>query len=133
MEEVNCKNSIFSSSAAVWGSTVLEDFPVSSLLIHGREINDWRDYDGHIQILLEYYMLARYFNPIGAHESGWFGKANGIPNNLLPYITQVAVGRLGAKIQYLKRLSTRRLVFRTILMVDLAKGIYVALRKIWCK
>ena len=101
MEEVNCKNIIFSSSATVYGDPltvpILEDFPVSATNPYGRTklmaeeiMTDIYKADSTWNIV-----LLRYFNPIGAHESGDLGEnPNGIPNNLLPYVTQVAVGRL---------------------------------------
>ena len=61
-------------------------------------------------------VLLRYFNPIGAHESGDLGEnPNGIPNNLLPYVTQVAVGKL-EQVQVLETITIRKteLVFVTI-------------------
>ena len=101
MEENNCKNIIFSSSATVYGDPltvpILEDFPVSATNPYGRTklmaeeiMTDIYKADSTWNIV-----LLRYFNPIGAHESGDLGEnPNGIPNNLLPYVTQVAVGRL---------------------------------------
>ena len=101
MEEVQCKNIIFSSSATVYGDPhtvpILEDFPLSVTNPYGRTKLMIED------ILQDIYkadpswniVLLRYFNPIGAHESGNIGEnPNGIPNNLLPYVTQVAVGKL---------------------------------------
>ncbi|NMB44538.1 MAG: UDP-glucose 4-epimerase GalE [Clostridiales bacterium] len=101
MRQFNVKSIVFSSSATVYGNPktvpISEDFPLSATNPYGRtklmleEIfrdlyvadNDWR------------IVLLRYFNPIGAHESGLIGEdPKGIPNNLVPYITQVAVGKL---------------------------------------
>lgn len=97
----NVKNLVFSSSATVYGDPasvpITEDFPLSSTNPYGRT----KLYIE--QILRDLYAsdkawniaLLRYFNPVGAHSSGTMGEdPNGIPNNLLPYITQVAVGRL---------------------------------------
>lgn len=97
----NIKNLVFSSSATVYGDParvpITEDFPLSATNPYGRT----KLYIE--QILRDLYAsdkawniaLLRYFNPVGAHKSGKIGEdPNGIPNNLLPYITQVAVGRL---------------------------------------
>jgi len=106
MERYNCTNIVFSSSATVYGNVqkvpITEDFPIEATNPYGTtkltietllrdvaqktsvgdEENKWR------------VVLLRYFNPIGAHPSGLIGEdPNGIPNNLLPYISQVAVGR----------------------------------------
>lgn len=97
----NIKRIIFSSSATVYGNPasvpIKEDFPLSTTNPYGatklmseeilRDIAK-SDQDWHISLL-------RYFNPIGAHESGLLGEhPNGIPNNLMPYIVQVASGEL---------------------------------------
>lgn len=101
MAKHNVKKIVFSSSATVYGVPktvpISEDFPLSTtnpygstkLMIEGilRDIyvsdNEWS------------IALLRYFNPIGAHKSGKIGEdPNGIPNNLLPYVAQVAVGKL---------------------------------------
>lgn len=101
MEQVQCKNLIFSSSATVYGDPhtvpILEDFPLSVTNPYGRTklmteeiLKDLYKADSTWNIV-----LLRYFNPIGAHTSGDLGEnPNGIPNNLLPYVTQVAVGKL---------------------------------------
>ncbi|MFR7048656.1 NAD-dependent epimerase/dehydratase family protein, partial [Streptococcus pneumoniae] len=101
MEENNCKNIIFSSSATVYGDPhtvpILEDFPLSVTNPYGRTklmleeiLTDIYKADSEWNVV-----LLRYFNPIGAHESSDLGEnPNGIPNNLLPYVTQVAVGKL---------------------------------------
>lgn len=94
-------NLVFSSSATVYGDPdkvpITEDSPLRTASPYGRtklmleEIQrDLAKADPRWHI-----MLLRYFNPVGAHESGLIGEdPNGIPNNLMPYITQVAVGRL---------------------------------------
>ncbi|KXT74394.1 UDP-glucose 4-epimerase [Streptococcus sp. DD10] len=101
MGENNVKNIVFSSSATVYGmnnvSPLTEDLPTSATNPYGytklmmeQILNDvaFANADWSVTNL-------RYFNPIGAHESGLIGEApNGIPNNLMPYITQVAVGKL---------------------------------------
>lgn len=101
MKEYDCKKMIFSSSATVYGAPktvpIKEDFPLHTTNPYGttklmleRILTDFckADPDWHV-------ILLRYFNPIGAHESGLIGESpNGIPNNLMPYITQVAIGKL---------------------------------------
>lgn len=101
MQKFNVKKLVFSSSATVYGNPhtvpIKEDFPLSTTNPYGstklmienilRDLyisdNDWS------------IALLRYFNPIGAHKSGLIGEdPNGIPNNLVPYIAQVADGRL---------------------------------------
>ncbi|MBO5487255.1 MAG: UDP-glucose 4-epimerase GalE [Eubacterium sp.] len=101
MNEYNCKKIIFSSSATVYGSPktvpITEDFPLSTTNPYGstklmleRILSDFCVPDKDWSVI-----LLRYFNPIGAHESGLLGESpNGIPNNLMPYIMQVAVGKL---------------------------------------
>lgn len=100
MKDAGCKIVVFSSSATVYGDPhtvpIKEDFPLSTTNPYGttKLYNE--------QILRDVYtsdndwsvMLLRYFNPIGAHKSGLLGETpNGIPNNLLPYIAQVASGK----------------------------------------
>lgn len=92
---------VFSSSATVYGDPqsvpIREDFPLSATNPYGRSklmieeiLQDLGRADSRWQIA-----LLRYFNPVGAHPSGLIGEdPNGIPNNLLPYISQVAVGKL---------------------------------------
>ena len=101
MMEANVKTIVFSSSATVYGDPVSvpirEDFPLSTTNPYGRTklmIEDiLRDVAGadsawHIGLL-------RYFNPVGAHISGMIGEdPNGLPNNLIPYVAQVAAGKL---------------------------------------
>ena len=101
MKEHNVKNLVFSSSATVYGNPhtvpIKEDFPLSTTNPYGstklmieRILRDLYVSDNDWSIA-----LLRYFNPIGAHESGLIGEdPNGIPNNLVPYIAQVAQGRL---------------------------------------
>ena len=97
-----CKNIIFSSSSTVYGTP--EEIPVTEQTPKGTCTNPY----GWTKSMLEQILsdiqkadpqwnviLLRYFNPIGAHPSGKIGEnPNGIPNNLMPYITQVAVGKL---------------------------------------
>ena len=101
MKEFGVKTIVFSSSATVYGDPqkvpITEDFPLSPTNPYGRTklmieeiLRDFRASDSGWQIA-----LLRYFNPVGAHESGRIGEdPNGIPNNLFPYIAQVAVGKL---------------------------------------
>ncbi len=102
MEKAGVKKLIFSSSATVYGTPercpISEDSPTG----HCSNPYGWTKYMIE-QILTDYakanpdfqVILLRYFNPVGAHESGKIGESpNGIPNNLMPYITQVAVGKL---------------------------------------
>lgn len=101
MAKHNVKNFIFSSSATVYGDPasvpITEDFPLSvsnpygrTKLIQEEMLKDLYASDNSWNIA-----LLRYFNPIGAHESGDIGEdPNGIPNNLVPYISKVATGQL---------------------------------------
>ncbi|WP_099467087.1 UDP-glucose 4-epimerase GalE [Konateibacter massiliensis] len=101
MRNHNVKNIVFSSSATVYGSPktvpIKEDFPLSVTNPYGRTklmleeiLQDFVVSDPEWNVI-----LLRYFNPIGAHESGLIGEdPEGIPNNLVPYIAQVAVGKL---------------------------------------
>ena len=102
MRKNGCKNIIFSSSATVYGDPAV--IPITEECPKGQCTNPY----GHTKSMLEQIMmdiqkadpawnvvLLRYFNPIGAHQSGTIGEdPTGIPNNLMPYITQVAVGKL---------------------------------------
>lgn len=101
MRKYNVKKIVFSSSATVYGDPatvpIKEDFPKSATNPYGQTklmieqiLEDIYVSDNEWSVV-----LLRYFNPIGAHESGLIGeKPNGIPNNLMPYINQVAVGKL---------------------------------------
>lgn len=102
MKKFGCKKIVFSSSATVYGmnnvSPLREDMPA------GGTTNPYGTTKYMIELILKdlfaadnewSILLLRYFNPIGAHESGRIGEnPNGIPNNLMPYISQVAVGKL---------------------------------------
>ncbi|MDD3206354.1 MAG: UDP-glucose 4-epimerase GalE [Lachnospiraceae bacterium] len=102
MRKHNCKNIIFSSSATVYGDPAI--IPITEACPKGQCTNPY----GWTKSMLEQILtdmqkadpewnviLLRYFNPIGAHKSGTIGEnPNGIPNNLMPYVTQVAVGKL---------------------------------------
>jgi UDP-glucose 4-epimerase len=101
MKQYEVKNIVFSSSCTVYGDPetvpVTEDFPLSATNPYGRSkltieyiLKDLYTADKSLNIA-----LLRYFNPVGAHISGDIGEdPDGIPNNLLPYISQVAVGKL---------------------------------------
>lgn len=101
MTKYNVKRIVFSSSATVYGNPasvpISEDFPLSTTNPYGSTKlmieNILRDtYTSDPQWSIA---LLRYFNPIGAHKSGLIGEdPNGIPNNLMPYITKVAAGQL---------------------------------------
>ena len=102
MEKHNCKNIVFSSSATVYGNP--ERVPIYEEDKLGPTTNPYGETKLRIEYLLKdvakndkswNIVLLRYFNPIGAHKSGLIGEdPQGIPNNLMPYITQVAVGKL---------------------------------------
>ncbi|SMF14146.1 UDP-glucose 4-epimerase GalE [Pseudogulbenkiania subflava] len=103
MREAGVRRLVFSSSATVYGDPhtvpIREDFPLGpsnpyghSKLMMEQVLRDVAASEPGWQIT-----LLRYFNPVGAHESGLIGEdPNGIPNNLMPYISQVAVGKLEA-------------------------------------
>jgi len=96
-----CKNLIFSSSATVYGNP--QFVPITEECPKGQCTNPYGQTKSMLEEVLKdvqkadsewNIVLLRYFNPIGAHESGTIGEnPNGIPNNLMPYITQVAVGK----------------------------------------
>ncbi len=102
MRKHGVKNIVFSSSATVYGKPAF--VPITEECPKGEITNPYGQTKSMLeQILTDIQkadpewnvMLLRYFNPIGAHESGTIGEnPNGIPNNLMPYITQVAVGKL---------------------------------------
>ena len=99
MKKYDCKKMVFSSSATVYGIPktvpIKEEFPLSTTNPYGTTklmieqiLNDLYVSDNKFSII-----ILRYFNPIGAHESGMIGEdPNGIPNNLMPYIARVASG-----------------------------------------
>lgn len=140
MRRHGCKNIIFSSSATVYGDPAF--IPITEECPKGVCTNPY----GWTKSMLEQILtdiqkadpewnvvILRYFNPIGAHKSGTMGEnPNGIPNNLMPYVTQVAVGKL-------KELGVFGDDYDTpdgtgvrdyIHVVDLAKGHVKALKKI---
>ena len=140
MRKHGVKNIIFSSSATVYGDPAF--VPITEECPKGQCTNPYGWTKSMLeQILMDIQkadpewnvVLLRYFNPIGAHKSGMIGEnPNGIPNNLMPYITQVAVGKL-------KELGVFGNDYDTpdgtgvrdyIHVVDLAKGHVKALKKI---
>lgn len=101
MQKNNVNNLVFSSSATVYGDPhtvpITEEFPLSATNPYGRTKLMIEDILRDLYVADNTWNIAilRYFNPIGAHSSGRIGEdPNGIPNNLVPYITQVAVGKL---------------------------------------
>ncbi len=140
MREFGVKNFVFSSSATVYGDPasvpIREDFPT------GGTTNPYGTTKLFLEkILIDYCKAApelnvailRYFNPIGAHESGLIGEdPNGIPNNLVPYIAQVAVGKLEKLHVYGDDYPTPdgTGVRDYIHVVDLALGHVAALKKL---
>lgn len=102
MRDAGCKKIVFSSSATVYGMN--NPSPLKESMQIGGTTNPYGTTKYMIELILQdlytsdkdwSIALLRYFNPIGAHESGRIGEnPNGIPNNLMPYITQVAVGKL---------------------------------------
>lgn len=139
MEKYGAKRMVFSSSATVYGMPervpISEDFPLGAASPYGRTklmieeiLRDVYEADNEWSIA-----LLRYFNPIGAHESGCIGEdPRGIPNNLMPYITQVAVGKLKELKVFGKNYPTcdGTGVRDYIHVVDLAKGHLKALEKV---
>ena len=139
MRQHGCKNIIFSSSATVYGDPAF--VPITEECPKGQCTNPY----GWTKSMLEQVLtdiqfadpewnviLLRYFNPIGAHKSGTMGEnPNGIPNNLMPYITQVAVGKLEKLHVYGNDYDTPdgTGVRDYIHVVDLAKGHVLAIEK----
>lgn len=139
MQKHGVKNMVFSSSATVYGLPesvpISESFPLSATNPYGQTklmieqiLRDLQVADSEWSI-----SLLRYFNPIGAHESGRIGEdPNGIPNNLMPYITQVAIGKLpqlqvfGNDYDTVDGTGVRDYIH----VVDLAKGHLKALEKV---
>lgn len=101
MREFDCKTFIFSSSATVYGDPhtvpIKEDFPLSATNPYGRSKLMIEEFLQDVFLADDSWHIAllRYFNPIGAHKSGLIGEdPNEVPYNLIPYISQVAVGKL---------------------------------------
>ena len=139
MKEYNCKKIVFSSSATVYGdphtTPIQEDFPLSATNPYGRSklfieeiLRDVYISDNEFKIV-----LLRYFNPVGAHKSGTIGEdPNGIPNNLMPFIAQTAVGKRDVLSVFGGDYDTEdgTGVRDYIHVVDLAQGHVKALQKI---
>ena len=101
MTEFNCKKIVFSSSATVYGVAtempLVEGMPLGAINPYGRTKYFIEEILRDLYVADKEWSIAllRYFNPIGAHKSGLIGEdPKGIPNNLMPYISQVAVGKL---------------------------------------
>lgn len=139
MKKYNVKNVVFSSSATVYGDPhtvpITEDFPLSATNPYGRTklfieeiLRDVHRSNKDWNII-----LLRYFNPVGAHISGTIGEdPKGIPNNLVPYVTQVAVGKreflnvFGGDYKTVDGTGVRDYIH----VVDLAKGHIAAVKKL---
>ncbi len=139
MRKNNCKKIVFSSSATVYGdphtTPIKEDFPLSATNPYGRTklfneeiLRDLYTSDHDWKVI-----LLRYFNPVGAHKSGTIGEdPNGIPNNLMPFIAQTAVGKRDELSVFGGDYDTHdgTGVRDYIHVVDLAQGHVKALQKI---
>jgi UDP-glucose 4-epimerase len=140
MAKHGCKNLVFSSSATVYGNPGVlpytEDLPISnatspygqSKIMIESILSDLYQSDNTWNIA-----CLRYFNPVGAHESGKIGEdPNGVPNNLMPFVTQVAVGRhdqlsiFGGDYDTIDGTAVRDYIH----VVDLAQGHVAALNKL---
>lgn len=140
MRSHGCKNIIFSSSATVYGDPAF--IPITEDCPKGKITNPYGQTKGMLeQVLTDLWVadhewnvvLLRYFNPIGAHESGLIGEdPKGIPNNLVPYIAQVAVGKLECLGVFGNDYDTPdgTGVRDYIHVVDLAKGHVKAMKKL---
>ena len=139
MKEFNVNNFVFSSSATVYGKPkscpIKEDFSLSTTNPYGSTklmiediMRDLSKADKNLNLV-----ILRYFNPIGAHESGLIGEEpKGIPNNLMPYITKVAVGQLNELSVFGDDYDTKdgTGVRDYIHVVDLAKGHVASIKKL---
>ncbi|KAJ6388702.1 hypothetical protein OIU77_027125 [Salix suchowensis] len=140
MAKYNCKKMVFSSSATVYGQPekipCVEDFNLMAMNPYGRTKLFLEEIARDIHKAEPEWciILLRYFNPVGAHESGKLGEdPKGIPNNLMPYIQQVAVGRLPELNVYGHDYPTKdgSAVRDYIHVMDLADGHVAALRKLF--
>ena len=104
MKEVDCNKIVFSSSATVYQpAESLSELPLDETRATGKTTNPYARSKLHVEEILQDTVIAnnsisvvnlRYFNPVGAHQSGLIGEdPRGIPNNVMPYISQVAIGR----------------------------------------
>jgi len=144
MEKADCKNLVFSSSATVYGDPeklpLTEDMPLSATNPYGRSkliieemLRDLPAADALKKGKDWQVALLRYFNPVGAHKSGKIGEdPSDIPNNLMPFITQTAVGRreklsiFGSDYSTVDGTGVRDYIH----VVDLAKGHVKAVEKL---
>ena len=140
MEKHNVKKLVFSSSATVYGNPkrvpIYESDPI------GETTNPYAETKVRIEYMLKDLFkkdnswdlaILRYFNPIGAHKSGLIGEdPQGIPNNLMPYVTQVAVGKLAQLSVFGDDYDTRdgTCIRDYIHVVDLARGHVLTLKKL---
>ena len=139
MRKHNVKNIVFSSSATVYGDPAF--IPITEECPKGKITNPYGQTKGMLeQVLTDIYVsdpewkvvLLRYFNPIGAHKSGLIGEdPKGIPNNLVPYVAQVAIGKLKCLGVFGNDYDTPdgTGVRDYIHVVDLAKGHVAAIKK----
>jgi UDP-glucose 4-epimerase len=139
MQANSVKNLVFSSSATVYGDPaslpITEDFPLSATNPYGwsKLMIEQILRDLHVSDPSWNIALLRYFNPVGAHPSGRIGEdPNGIPNNLMPYVAQVATGRLPELKVYGNDYPTRdgTGIRDYIHVVDLARGHLCALDRL---
>lgn len=138
LDECNCKNIIFSSSATVYGTSTKN--PITENSDKGKCINPYGWSKWMIeQILCDLYnsdkswniVILRYFNPVGAHPSGLIGESpNNIPANLMPFITQVAIGNFKELCIFGNDYNTHdgTCIRDYIHVVDLAKGHVASLK-----
>ena len=143
MTEFNCKNLVFSSSATVYGTP--ERLPLDETCQVGGTTNPYGTSKYFQEIMLTdickadpewNVILLRYFNPVGAHESGVIGEdPDGIPNNLMPYVSKVAIGELKEVGVFGNDYPTPdgTGVRDYIHVVDLAKGHVAAIEKVKTK
>ena len=140
MRKHNVKNIVFSSSATVYGDPAF--IPITEECPKGKITNPYGQTKGMLeQVLTDIFVsdpewrvvLLRYFNPIGAHKSGLIGEdPKGIPNNLVPYVAQVAIGKLKCLGVFGNDYDTPdgTGVRDYIHVVDLAKGHVAAIKKV---
>lgn len=143
MTEFNCKNLVFSSSATVYGTP--ERLPLDETCQIGGTTNPYGTSKYFQEIMLTdickadpewNVILLRYFNPVGAHESGLIGEdPDGVPNNLMPYVAKVAIGELKEVGVFGNDYPTPdgTGVRDYIHVVDLAKGHVAAIEKVKTK
>ncbi len=142
MKEFGVKNLVFSSSATVYGENTV---PYNETMSRGRITNPYGKTKAMIEEILEDLQksdndfnisILRYFNPIGAHESGLIGENPvGVPNNIMPYISQVACGKLSKLTVFGNDYDTKdgTCIRDYIHVVDLAKGHIKALKRLFEK